>query len=82
VGKVRRPWLRPLVDFYFFRVVPRIGRLLQRGQDMFTYLPQSSLAYPEQQALRQRLLEAGFARAEVIEFVFGASVIHVARKAG
>ncbi len=82
VGKVTHPWLRPLVDFYFFHVVPVIGRLLQRGQDMFAYLPASSLAYPGQQALRQRMLEAGFARAEVVEYVFGASVIHLAWKAG
>jgi demethylmenaquinone methyltransferase / 2-methoxy-6-polyprenyl-1,4-benzoquinol methylase len=80
VGKVRNPALRPLVNAYFFRVVPMIGRLLQPGQDAFTYLPQSSVAYPEQQALKQRLLDIGFARAEVIEFVFGASVIHLAWK--
>jgi len=82
VGKVTHRWLRPLVDYYFFRVVPGIGRLLQRGQDMFAYLPASSVAYPGQRALRQRLLEAGFARAEIVEFVFGASVIHLAWKAG
>lgn len=81
VGKVTRPWIRPLVDFYFFRVVPVIGRLLQRGQEMFAYLPASSLAYPGQEALRGRLLEAGFARAEIVEYVFGASVIHLAWKA-
>jgi demethylmenaquinone methyltransferase/2-methoxy-6-polyprenyl-1,4-benzoquinol methylase len=80
VGKVRYRWLRPAADAYFFRVVPWIGRLLQPGQDMFTYLPQSSVAYPEQQVLRQRMLDAGFARAEVIEFVFGASAIHLAWK--
>jgi demethylmenaquinone methyltransferase/2-methoxy-6-polyprenyl-1,4-benzoquinol methylase len=82
VGKVTRPWLRPLVDFYFFHVVPAIGRLVQRGQDMFAYLPASSLAYPGQEALRQRLLDTGFARAEIEEFVFGASVIHLAWKKG
>jgi demethylmenaquinone methyltransferase/2-methoxy-6-polyprenyl-1,4-benzoquinol methylase len=81
VGKVRYRFMRPLVDAYFFRVVPWIGRMLQPGQDMFTYLPQSSVAYPEQQVLKQRLLGAGFGRAEVIEFAFGASVIHLAWKA-
>jgi demethylmenaquinone methyltransferase/2-methoxy-6-polyprenyl-1,4-benzoquinol methylase len=80
VGKVRHRLLRPCVDAYFFRVVPWIGRLLQPGQDMFTYLPQSSVAYPDQAALKQRLLNAGFARAEFVEFVFGASVIHLAWK--
>jgi demethylmenaquinone methyltransferase / 2-methoxy-6-polyprenyl-1,4-benzoquinol methylase len=80
VGKVRYRWLRPAADFYFFQVVPWIGRRLQPGQDMFTYLPQSSVAYPEQHVLRKMLLDAGFAKAEVIEFVFGASAIHLAWK--
>lgn len=82
VGKVKSRLLRPWANLYFFRVVPWIGRLLQPGQDLFAYLPQSSIAYPEQQALRQRLLDAGFARAEVVEYVFGASVLHVAWKGG
>jgi demethylmenaquinone methyltransferase/2-methoxy-6-polyprenyl-1,4-benzoquinol methylase len=82
VGKVRYRLLRPWIDAYFFHVVPWIGRRLQPGQDMFTYLPQSSVAYPDQAALKQRILDAGFARAETVEFVFGASVIHLAWKPG
>jgi demethylmenaquinone methyltransferase/2-methoxy-6-polyprenyl-1,4-benzoquinol methylase len=81
VGKVRARWLRPLVDFYLFRIVPLIGRLLQPGQEMFSYLPHSSLDYPAQQALREMMLARGFAEVEVIEFLGGASVIHLARKA-
>jgi demethylmenaquinone methyltransferase/2-methoxy-6-polyprenyl-1,4-benzoquinol methylase len=82
VGRVRPPWLRPLSDFYMFQVVPRIGRLLQRGQDMFAYLPHSTLDYPDQDALKRVLEGSGFERVEVLEFLFGNSVVHVARKAG
>jgi len=82
VGKVRSPWLRPLARFYLFRVVPRIGRLLQPGQDMFDYLPHSTDPFPDQRALAERMRARGFAEVEVIEFLFGASVIHLARKAG
>ena len=82
VGKVRSPLLRPLVNFYFFKVVPLIGRILQPGQEMFNYLPESSVAYPEQQALRKLMLECGFEEVDVTEFALGASVIHLARKGG
>ncbi|HUJ75213.1 MAG TPA: ubiquinone/menaquinone biosynthesis methyltransferase, partial [bacterium] len=82
VGKVGNPLLRPLAEFYLFRVVPRLGRLLQRGQDMFDYLPASTVEFPGQHALRTILLEEGFARAEVVEFLFGASVLHLAWKGG
>ncbi|HKI99337.1 MAG TPA: ubiquinone/menaquinone biosynthesis methyltransferase [bacterium] len=80
VGKVRNRWLRPLAEFYMFRIVPRIGGLLQPGQDMFTYLPHSTVAFPDQHALARRLEAIGFSQVEVIEHLFGASALHVARK--
>ncbi|MBI4082352.1 MAG: ubiquinone/menaquinone biosynthesis methyltransferase [Candidatus Lambdaproteobacteria bacterium] len=81
VGKVRPAWARPLADFYMFRVVPWIGRRLQPGQEMFEYLPHSAEAFPSQDALKARLLAAGFASVELIEHLLGASVIHLARTA-
>ncbi len=80
VGKVRNRWLRPLVNLYFFHGVPWIGRLLQPGQDMFAYLPQSSVNYPEQHALAALMRTQGFRETAVVEFVFGASALHFARK--
>jgi demethylmenaquinone methyltransferase / 2-methoxy-6-polyprenyl-1,4-benzoquinol methylase len=82
VGKVRSRWLRPLADFYLFRVVPRIGRLLQRGQDMFDYLPHSTVDYPDAQRLAALLRGHGFGAVEVREYLFGASALHIARKDG
>ncbi|MCZ6842610.1 MAG: ubiquinone/menaquinone biosynthesis methyltransferase [SAR324 cluster bacterium] len=82
VGEVRLPWLRPLAQFYFFKVVPLIGRMLQPGQEMFSYLPHSTQDYPSQQELRTILLAAGFSNVEIVEYLFGASVIHLAPKPG
>jgi len=80
-GQVRPRLLRPLVNFYMFHLVPLIGRMLQPGQDMFTYLPHSTLHFPHQDALKELLREAGFSQVDLVEFLFGASVIHLARKA-
>jgi demethylmenaquinone methyltransferase/2-methoxy-6-polyprenyl-1,4-benzoquinol methylase len=80
LGKVRSRWMRPFVDAYMFHVVPRIGRLLQPGQEMFTYLPHSNTTYPHQDALKDLMLQGGFARVDLIEYLFGASVIHLAWK--
>ena len=80
VGKVRAAWLRPWVNAYFFHVVPAIGRLLQPGEEMFAYLPHSSIDYPHQDRLKAILAESGFAGVELIEYLGGASVIHLARK--
>jgi demethylmenaquinone methyltransferase/2-methoxy-6-polyprenyl-1,4-benzoquinol methylase len=80
VGKVRLPLLDTMSRFYFFRMVPKIGEWLMPGQEMFTYLPQSSLKYPDQETLKRKLLEVGFQQADFYDFLFGASTIHVAYK--
>ncbi|MDH5753509.1 MAG: ubiquinone/menaquinone biosynthesis methyltransferase, partial [Deltaproteobacteria bacterium] len=67
IGKVRPRWLRPFADAYLFRVVPLIGRLLQGGQDMYTYLPHSTLDFPHQDELKKRMLDAGFAQVDLVE---------------
>ena len=80
VGKVRLPVIDVLSRFYFFKLVPKIGEWLMPEQEMFTYLPQSSLKYPDQETLKRNLLEVGFHQAHYYDFVFGASTIHIAYK--
>ncbi|MDH5752455.1 MAG: bifunctional demethylmenaquinone methyltransferase/2-methoxy-6-polyprenyl-1,4-benzoquinol methylase UbiE [Deltaproteobacteria bacterium] len=79
-GQVRPRLLRSMADYYMFRIVPRIGRMLQPGQEMYSYLPHSTLDYPHQDELGRMFSEAGFVDIELKEFLFGASVIHLARK--
>lgn len=81
LGKVRHAWMRPFVNAYMFHVVPWIGRMLQPGQEMFTYLPHSNTAYAHQDVLKDILSRSGFGRVELIEYLFGTSVIHLAWKA-
>ena len=78
MGRVRNRWLRPLAEFYLFRIVPRIGKFVQRDQEMFQYLPHSTLDYPDQERLRQIMEQSGFTNVKLKEFLFGASVIHLA----
>lgn len=82
VGKVRNRWLRPLSELYLFRIVPRIGRLLQPGQDMYNYLPHSTVDFPDQHTLARLMGQHGFTQVAVLEYLFGASALHVARKPG
>lgn len=81
-GRVSNPLLRPLAEFYMFRVVPRIGRALQPGQDMFDYLPSSTTTFPDPEALARRIEGAGYTRVELVPFLFGASALHLGRKPG
>jgi len=82
VGKVRVPVVAELSQFFFFQIVPKIGEWLMPGQEMFSYLPHSSLQYPNQETLKRHLLELGFGQVEVHDFCFGASTVHVAYEPG
>ena len=80
VGKVRIPILAELNHFYFFHIVPLIGNILIPGEEIFKYLPESSLAYPNQESLKNLMIETGFHKVEFHNFVFGASTVHLAYK--
>ena len=80
VGKVRIPILAELNHFYFFHIVPLVGKLLIPGELIFKYLPESSLKYPNQESLKNLMIQTGFQKVEYHNFVFGASTVHVAYK--
>ena len=80
VGKVSIPILTELNHFYFFHIVPLIGKLLMPGEEIFKYLPESSLEYPNQESLKKLMIETGFQKVEFHNFVFGGSTVHVAYK--
>ncbi|TGK33887.1 ubiquinone/menaquinone biosynthesis methyltransferase [Leptospira gomenensis] len=81
VGKVKLPLVRAFADFYFFRIVPLMGYMIWGGKnDMFDYLPVSSLSYPDQDTLRTILETTGFEQVRYRNFVFGNAVLHIGRK--
>lgn len=81
VGKVKNPWIRWIADFYFFKIVPILGYILWGGKnEMFDYLPVSSLAYPDQENLKSILEKLGFQEVRYKNFVFGNAVLHIAKK--
>ena len=57
-----------------------IGKLLMPGEEIFKYLPESSLEYPNQDSLKNLMIEMGFQKVEFHNFVFGSSTVHVAYK--
>jgi len=80
IGKVRLPILSELNHFYFFHIVPLVGKLLMPGEEIFKYLPESSLEFPNQDFLKNLMIETGFQKVVFHNFIFGASTVHVAYK--
>ena len=68
--------LRAIYLFYFRRILPAIGRLVSKHRDAYTYLPESVLAFPEPEALAQRLRAAGFSRVGFERLTGGICVVH------
>lgn len=82
VGKVKNPIIRVFADFYFFKIVPLLGYLIWGAKnDMFDYLPVSSLSYPDQENLKSMIEKAKFQNVEYKNFVFGNVALHWGRKA-
>jgi len=81
VGKVKNPILRVFANFYFFKIVPLIGYLIWGGKNqMFDYLPISSLYYPSQEELKNILEKSGFTNVSYKNFVFGNATMHIGYK--
>jgi demethylmenaquinone methyltransferase/2-methoxy-6-polyprenyl-1,4-benzoquinol methylase len=68
--------LRAVYLFYFRHILPAIGRLVSKHRDAYTYLPESVLAFPEPEALSQRLAAAGFSRVGFERLTGGICAVH------
>ena len=65
---------------YSHHVLPAIGRLVSGHPTAYTYLPESVDAFPEAQALADRLTSAGFSKVRWRHLTFGVAAIHVGER--
>ena len=61
-------------------MLPRIGRLISRHNDAYSYLPASVAAFPSPDAFVALLRDAGFSEVEVDSLTFGIVYLFKARK--
>lgn len=73
---VKEPLLAKVYDAFSFHVIPRIGQVVAKDKDSYQYLVESIRAFPDQESLRRRMLDAGFQRARVRNLTFGVAAIH------
>ncbi len=79
-GMPRLPGVRQLYAWYFTRVLPRIGRLVSRHGDAYTYLPTSVGAWSSPEAFCRILNEAGFEAVRAAPLTFGVVYLYTARR--
>ncbi|MDD5329193.1 MAG: class I SAM-dependent methyltransferase [Sulfuricella sp.] len=77
-----RPWrpIRPFYDLFSFAVIPRLGAWIAREPEAYAYLVESIRRFPNQEAFKQALEQAGFADVRYRNLTFGIACLHSATK--
>lgn len=75
------PVLRQAYLWYFHNVLPRIGRLVSRHPDAYSYLPASVSGFASPSSIRAMLVERGFDEVRAIPLACGTVQLYVARRA-
>ena len=66
--------------FYFFKILPFIGRLVSKDSSAYSYLPASVMAFPDDQKFISVLQNVGFSNCRQIRLTFGIATIYIAQK--
>ena len=78
-SKVAAP-LAKAYDWYSFKILPQIGRLVTGDADSYRYLAESIRVHPDQQALKAMMKDAGFGHVDVHNLAAGVVALHVGIK--
>jgi len=70
------PVLDRLYDTYSFEVLPRLGRMVTGDADSYRYLAESIRMHPDQESLRQMMLDAGFGKVDWFNLSAGVVAPH------
>ncbi|MEO2091750.1 MAG: bifunctional demethylmenaquinone methyltransferase/2-methoxy-6-polyprenyl-1,4-benzoquinol methylase UbiE [Gemmataceae bacterium] len=80
-SKPRGKILGPLYQGYFRRVLPRVGNLFAKNEDSaYKYLPESVLAFPDGEALAEKLRASGLGDVWFRPLTFGIATLYVGTK--
>ncbi len=75
------PVFRHLFQFYFTRLLPRIGNAISGSNFAYQYLPDSVRQFPDQKKLAQMMESIGFSNVEYYNLFGGVAAIHIGDKA-
>jgi demethylmenaquinone methyltransferase/2-methoxy-6-polyprenyl-1,4-benzoquinol methylase len=70
------PGFRGLFNFYFTKILPRIGVIVSGSQGAYEYLPDSVSKFPDQKKLVEMMGLTGFSSVEYVNLTGGVAAIH------
>ncbi len=75
-SKPNLPGLGKVYDFYSFKALPLMGRLVANDAASYQYLAESIRMHPDQESLKALMEEAGFERCEYFNLSGGIVAVH------
>jgi len=70
------PGLSPLYDFYSFKILPFMGKVVANDSESYQYLAESIRMHPDQETLKDMMLNAGFERCDYNNLTGGIVALH------
>jgi demethylmenaquinone methyltransferase/2-methoxy-6-polyprenyl-1,4-benzoquinol methylase len=77
-SKPINPLFSKIYDWYSFNILPRLGSILANDSESYQYLAESIRMHPDQESLKDMILDAGFSKCKFYNLVNGIVCIHVA----
>ena len=68
--------LAPLYDFYSFKLIPKVGKVITDDEESYRYLAESIRMHPGQEELRQMMEQAGLEKVEYFNLALGVVALH------
>ena len=78
-SKVAKP-LEKIYDWYSFRVLPRIGKMVANDDASYQYLAESIRVHPDQETLKALMQNTGFGHVDYHNLSGGVAALHVGIK--
>lgn len=69
-----------LYDFYSFRIIPKLGKMIVNDSSSYRYLVESIRMHPNQDILKDMILSIGFCDVKYFNMTNGIAVLHCAYK--
>ena len=74
------PGFRQAFQFYFTKILPKIGGVFSGSRGAYEYLSESVARFPDQKGLMKMMLESGFSDVEYKNLTGGIAAIHLGVK--
>lgn len=80
-SKVENKTLEKIYDLYSFNLIPKFGEFFANDEDSYQYLAESIRKHPDQETLKNMVLDVGFEFCEYHNLTGGIVALHKAIKA-